>query len=392
MKKAWLIFFLAIISFLAGTDEYIIAGILDKIADTNHMSVSSAGQLITAFSISFGLLTPIVIVLTRKANRRNLLIIALLIFIVSNAAVALFSDFSIMILARIASGISAGLIEVTLLTIATAIADPHKKGSAIATIITGFSMALIIGVPLGRFFASIFDWRFIFVGLSVLGLLFIFVVHRVMPVMKGGEEVALKEQLLVLKNKRIASTLGITFIWMFSYSIVFSYISPYLLEVVKITGNMVSIGLLVYGLASIVGSKLGGFSTDRIGSVKTIYIGMAVNFVGLSAFSFIGESSLLFLFPLIIWGVAAWSSGPALQFSLITLAPSAASIILSLYTSISQLGMAFGSGLGGVIVKLGSLEMLTWTGAISVVLIIIIFININRSSKTNSVSLNKSIT
>ncbi|XRD25418.1 MFS transporter [Lysinibacillus fusiformis] len=308
MNKTWLIFFLAIISFLAGTDEYIIAGILDKIAETNDMSIASAGQLITAFSISFGLLTPLVIVLTRKMDRKKLLMIALIIFSLSNFLVATFGDYVVMFSARITSGISAGLIEVTLLTIATSIADSEKKGSAIATIITGFSMSLIIGVPLGRFLASIMDWRFIFIALSVLGILSLLLIYKLIPSMQVEEEKSLKEQLKILKNNRITFILIVTFLWMFSYSIVFSYISPYLLQVVKVSSNTVSIALLIYGLSSLVGSKLGGFSTDKYGAIKTIFLGMGINAIGLISFSLLGESSWVFLIPLIIWGIAAWSS------------------------------------------------------------------------------------
>ncbi|MGE7796433.1 MFS transporter [Lysinibacillus fusiformis] len=384
MNKTWLIFFLAIISFLAGTDEYIIAGILDKIAETNDMSIASAGQLITAFSISFGLLTPLVIVLTRKMDRKKLLMIALIIFSLSNFLVATFGDYVVMFSARITSGISAGLIEVTLLTIATSIADSEKKGSAIATIITGFSMSLIIGVPLGRFLASIMDWRFIFIALSVLGILSLLLIYKLIPSMQVEEEKSLKEQLKILKNNRITFILIVTFLWMFSYSIVFSYISPYLLQVVKVSSNTVSIALLIYGLSSLVGSKLGGFSTDKYGAIKTIFLGMGINAIGLISFSLLGESSWVFLIPLIIWGIAAWSSGPALQFRLISLAPTVASIILSLYTSISQLGMALGSGVGGLIINLGSFELLTWVGASSVILIFISLLIVNQKEIVKS--------
>lgn len=389
MNKSGLIFFLAMISFLIGTDEYIIVGILDKIAATSSISVSSVGQLITVFSISFGILTPIVIVFTRRMDRKKLLIIALLIFAVSNAAVALFSSFYAMFVARVGSGISAGLIEVTLLTIATSIADPHKKGSAIATVITGFSAALIVGVPLGRYFTSILDWRFLFIGLAVLGLLFMVIVHRLIPNLQGGKEVSLREELKGIQNKKIVYILGITFLWMFSYSVLFSYITPYLLQVIKITGNMVSISLLIYGVSGLVGSKLGGYSTDKLGSTKTLYFGMIINMIGISMFSFIGTASMLFFIPLIIWGLAAWSSGSAIQSKLISLAPAAASIILSLYTSISQLGMAFGSGIGGVIVKISSLEMLIWAGAASLVLVVLLLVHIQPANQAEAVVLNK---
>lgn len=84
MTGAWKVYFLAIVSFLVGTSEYIISGILDKIADSLGITITAAGQLITIFSMVYAILTPILMALTAKVERRKLLVYSLGIFVIAN--------------------------------------------------------------------------------------------------------------------------------------------------------------------------------------------------------------------------------------------------------------------------------------------------------------------
>ncbi|REK75580.1 MFS transporter [Paenibacillus paeoniae] len=363
MYRSWTIYLLAFISFLAGTSEYIIAGILDKISATHHISVASAGQLITVFSVSFGIGTPLLIALTSRMDRKKLLVYSLIVFSIFNGLIAFFSAFELLLVSRIISGLSAGVIEVTLLTIATRLASPSKQGSAIATIIIGFSTALVLGVPLGRSIASTYDWRLIFIGLSILGLLFLILITLVIPRMKAEEFVPLRKQFMVLKERQTTLTLLAAFLWMGTYSIMYSYISPFMLSVVGIHEQWISTSLFVFGIASLMGSKLGGLGTDHWGVSRTLVIGMSLHLASLLLLIALGQFVVAFFILFMLWGLAAWSSGPPLQYKLITLNPGATSIILSLFTSVSQLGMATGAGLGGLVIQHSSLSYITWVGA-----------------------------
>lgn len=110
MKHMGKIYLLAIISFLNGTSEYVIAGILDRIADSNQISVSSAGQLITVFSIAFGAGTPFLIALTARLERKKLLVYALSLFSVINVLITFLSSYELLMSARILSAFCAGVI------------------------------------------------------------------------------------------------------------------------------------------------------------------------------------------------------------------------------------------------------------------------------------------
>ncbi|MEH7576238.1 MFS transporter [Priestia megaterium] len=377
----WKIYLLAIISFLNGTSEYVIAGILDRIAKANNISVSSAGQLITVFSIAFGAGTPFLIAMTARLERKKLLVYALTVFSVINILIAIITGYEMLMAARIISALSAGVIQVTLLTLAAVLAAPGKQGGAIATVVMGNSTALVVGVPIGRVVASHYDWNVIFIGLGVVGLLLSALTLFTIPKTVAEEPVPLREQFKFLMKPRISAYLLITFLWLGSYSVVFTYISPYFLNTFGMSNQGVTTALFIFGIASAIGSKLGGFSTDKWGSFRTLTGGMLLHAIALLLFPFIGQFAFLFYVLLIFWALAAWSSGTPIQFQLISLAPAAASIVLSLHSAAGQLGMAAGAGIGGIAVKNGLLNYIPWIGAFALAVSVVVIVADNVLSK-----------
>ncbi|MEH7023814.1 MFS transporter [Priestia megaterium] len=377
----WKIYLLAIISFLNGTSEYVIAGILDRIAEANNISVSSAGQLITVFSIAFGAGTPFLIAMTARLERKKLLVYALTVFSVINILIAIITGYEMLMAARIISALSAGVIQVTLLTLAAVLAAPGKQGGAIATVVMGNSTALVVGVPIGRVVASHYDWNVIFIGLGVVGLLLSALTLFTIPKTVAEEPVPLREQFKFLMKPRISAYLLITFLWLGSYSVVFTYISPYFLNTFGMSNQGVTTALFIFGIASAIGSKLGGFSTDKWGSFRTLTGGMLLHAIALLLFPFIGQFAFLFYVLLIFWALAAWSSGTPIQFQLLSLAPAAASIVLSLHSAAGQLGMAAGAGIGGIAVKNGLLNYIPWIGAFALAVSVVVIVADNVLSK-----------
>ncbi len=384
MSNSLKIYMLAIISFLVGTSEFIIAGILDKVAADVGVSVAAAGQLITVFSLAYAFGTPILMGLTARVERRRLLLYALGAFAVGNLIAVALPGFAFLIVSRIVLALSTGVFVVTSLTVASKLAPAGKQGSAIATLVMGFSTALIIGVPLGRLAASAYDWPYIFGAIGLLALLAMLLIVAVIPQSDGEAPVPLSNQLSLLKQPKIAIALSVTFLWIGGYSIVYTYISPFLLNVTKLSEQGVSMALFAFGIASLIGSKLGGISTDRWGAPRTLVTGMLLHTVALLLLTFAGSSAML-VFPLLmLWAFTAWSSGPTQQYHLMTLAPEASGIMLSLNSSILQLGMAAGAGLGGVITQQASLSSITWIGATGVILAAAIATTFFRSTRTRS--------
>ncbi|CAH1199599.1 MFS transporter [Paenibacillus sp. JJ-223] len=372
MSKQLKIVVLALVSFLVGTSEYIIAGILDRIAATMHISLIAAGQLITVFSLVYALGTPVIIALTSRFDRRKLLLYFLGLFVIANVLAFLLPGYEWFIAARILMALGAGVVVVTALTVASKIAPEGKQASAIATVITGFTASLIVGVPLGRLVAASWDWKLVFAGIAFLGLLSMLVIASTIPPLEAEAHVPLKKQLSLLKQPRIGLALLVTFFWLGGYSITYTYISPYLIEISGMSEAVLSTTLLAFGIASLIGSKAGGYSADRQGVKRTLLVGMALHVFSLAMLNWTSHSSFAIVAVLILWSFAAWSSGPTQQYHLVTMAPESSSIMLSLNSSVMQLSMAAGAGIGGIAVSAISLSSITWIGAAGVAIAFVV--------------------
>ncbi|KGP80314.1 MULTISPECIES: MFS transporter [unclassified Paenibacillus] len=374
MSNTWKIYVLALVSFLVGTSEYVIAGILDRISDTMNISLIAAGQLITIFSLVYALGTPIIIALTSRMDRRKLLLYFLGLFVIGNVLAYLLPGYGLFIAARVLMALGAGVVVVTALTVAAKISAEGKQASAIATVITGFTASLIVGVPLGRMVAAAWDWKLIFAGIAVLGIIAMVVIASTIPSSEGETPVPLKKQLALLKQPRIGFALLVTFFWLGGYSIAYTYISPYLVSIAGMSETLLSSALLAFGIASLIGSKSGGYSADRMGVKRTLIMGMALHVISLLMLNVTAHSGAVLFIVLILWSFSAWSSGPTQQYNLVTMAPESSGIMLSLNSSVMQLAMAAGAGIGGIAVSAVSLSSITWIGALGVVIAMIIII------------------
>lgn len=379
MSNTLKIYILAIVSFLVGTSEYIISGILDTIADSLEITLAAAGQLITIFSLVYAIFTPILMGITSSIDRRKLMIFSLGLFVIGNILAFILPGYGLFVVARVVMALGAGMVVVTALTIAAKIAPEGKQGSAIATVVMGFTASLIIGVPLGRIISSLLGWKVIFGGIALLGILAMIIIRASIPLIKGDKHVPLVKQLALLKKSRVTLGLAITFFWLGGYSIAYTYLSPYLLNVSGIEEKLLSGALLIFGIASLFGSKFGGFSTDRWGVQKTLLGGMSLHIIMLILLSLVTNYYISVLTILILWSFAAWSSGPTQQYNLATIEPESSGILLGLNQSVMQLAMAAGAGIGGIFVEKVSLSSVTWIGALGVTISIVLTLALSRA-------------
>ena len=278
--------------------------------------------------------------------------------------------------------LGAGLVVVTALTIAAKIAPEGKQGSSIATVVMGFTASLIIGVPVGRIISSALGWKAVFGGIALLGILAMIIIRATIPLIEGDKSVPLVKQLALLKKRKVTIGLAITFFWLGGYSIAYTYLSPYLLNVSGIGKNYLSGVLLIFGIASLVGSKFGGFSTDHWGVQKTLIGGMLLHIIMLVLLSLVTNSYISVLIILILWSFAAWSSGPTQQYNLATIEPESSGILLGLNQSVMQLAMAAGAGIGGIFVEKISLSSVTWIGALGVTIAIVATLTLSRAQSS----------
>jgi DHA1 family putative efflux transporter-like MFS transporter len=378
MSNSLKILLLAIVTFFVGTSEYVIAGFLDIIAKDTGISIASAGQLISIFSLSYAIGTPILVALTARMDRRTLLITSLVTFVIGNAMVIFLPGYLPLLLSRVVLALSAGIFLTVAITMATKLAKPEKIGSAISTVVMGFSTSFVIGIPLGRLVAANMNWKLNFAALGFLGFVAIFILMAAIPRTEGETPVPLVKQLAFLKNPKILMALVVIFFWILGYSIAFTYITPFLLNVANMSTSTISVALFIFGFASMIGAKIGGSATDKWGVRKTLLSGLIFHAISLALLALSAHSIVAVLLVLVLWSLSLWSSGPTQQVNLVSQAPEASSIMISLYSSTQQLSMAIGAGLGGIVLKNMPISSVVWFGALGVAIAAVLAIRVIR--------------
>ena len=365
------IFVLALATFVAGTVELVIAGIINMIAEDLHVSVGAVGQLVSVFSLVFAFGAPVLIALTSKVEKRKLLLIAMLTFLGGNILSIVSPNFTTLLIARIILAASCSIVVVTSVTMAAKTVATELRGRAIGLIFMGLSASLVLGVPLGTIIGENFGWRMTFVLVSVLSIVSMVGIIKFLPQVPPQPAIPLLKQIATLKSKKIASIQLISVLELTGHFIVYTYFTLFLKTTMDLSTNMISMVLLVFGIAGITGGWIGGWASDKFGGAKTILTFLILFAVSLFLLPYSTGSMISLLIVVVLYGVMVWALSPAVQKYLAESAPDSSDIQLGLNTSFLHLGVALGSGLGGLLVDYYSVTINTWVAGIMVVLALI---------------------
>lgn len=377
------ILLLALTTFVAGANEYILAGILDLVSSGLHTPVEITGQLITIYALVYGLCVPVVVALTSHIGRRSVLVASMLTYALVSAACFLVDGFWVFASLRVLQALSGGMAVITALSTAAVIAGPERRGRAIATIIMGFTLSLIVAVPVGREIALRWGWNSVFLVVGVLGLLATFGQRLTLPALAPAATIALRKQAAMLKRPAIAGGLLVTMLWMGGYVVTYSYLTPYLLQVQHVASGWISPLLLLFGIASPIGSRTGGSHTDRHGHHATLVKGKLMMMAALAAMALsalmLPHGSLPVLAGiLIVWSIASWACGPSQQVRMASLDADASGVLVGLNQSAMQIGIAVGSACGGLAAGTAGLASLPWLSASIVAVALVLMVALRQ--------------
>jgi MFS transporter, DHA1 family, putative efflux transporter len=362
------IYILTIAVFFTATSELVIAGILNVLAVQMHISVALTGQLITVYSLAFAIGAPIVVSLTARMGRKKLLLLAMLVFIIGNFLSVISSNFTMLIASRIILGMSSGVLLVAAFSAAAKMVTPERIGSTLGTIILGFSSAMILGVPIGIALTHLFSWQMIFLFLGGGSLIILVIMAFMLPEIEGDAPVPFSRQFTVLANPVILSALLLVLFRETGNSVMFTYLSSFLDTILHQSASHIGFIMLTFGIAGAIGSCIGGSAVDKWGSIRMIIISMAVHVVTLSLLPLVTHSFQLAIALLSMWVMSMFIMGPATQTYFIERAPQSSNLIISLNTSVTQVGLATGAGVGGVAVTLNTTALYNpWVAAVALI-------------------------
>ncbi|MED1952694.1 MFS transporter [Brevibacillus centrosporus] len=349
MKRS-ILYVLTLGIFLTATSELIVGGILPIMAEDLHISVALAGQLITAFSLAYAIGTPIAVALTSHLERKKVLLGALLVFILG-CLLALWSpSFLILLGSRVVVGTSAGLFLVVSFGAVSRLVSPDKIGSSISTLILGFSAALVLGTPIGIAISNSMGWRVIFLFLAILGAVLLLVLIRLLPTMEGSPPVPFRSQLQLLLHPVLLLTFSFTLFRESGISMMNTYVSPYLVQVLHYSISETGLLMLVLGLIGVLGARLGGHAADKWGTRRIILFSIVVLAASFALLPLMVTSPIMGAALLGVAFGTLFFVSPSIQTYLIQLSPASADLLLSVHSSFIQLGLASGAAIGGLLI------------------------------------------
>ncbi|QRG68690.1 MFS transporter [Brevibacillus choshinensis] len=362
------IYILAIAAFVVGTVELIIGGILDIVAEDLHVSISTAGWLITLFSVVFALSAPVLQAMTANVERKELLLWTLAVFFVGNAISSLSPSYWILMLGRMLSASSGSLIIVLSITIASSIAQEEFRARAIGTIFMGVSGSLVLGVPIGLVIGNAFGWRAPFIFISVLTLASMVAIYAFLPKIPPRPTIPLRQQLATLKKPKIISAQFTSVFMLTGHLTLYAYFTPFLKTALNVSSVWVSFIYFVFGLSAVCGGGIGGWVADKWGSTRSILSIIAAFAAVMFLIPAVTSSLYLFLIVMVLWSMLSWAITPAQQNYLIESAPESYEIQQGLNTSALHLGIALGSAVGGMVITHASVLSTPWVGGIFVLI------------------------
>jgi predicted MFS family arabinose efflux permease len=364
-----LLYLLALGTFAIGTESFMIAGLLPRIAGDLQVSVAQAGLLVTAFALSYAVGGPLIAIATSGARRRTVLVGGMALFAVGNALAWASHNYGGLLAARILLALTAGLYTPSANALASAIAPPAQRGRALAIVSGGMTVAIVFGVPLGTLLGNHFGWRATFAAVALLsaGAALALALRLPASLGDGAPAASLRARLAAARLPGVLPALLVTMLWGTGAYSVLTYLAPYLKQVAGMPGEQMSLVLLMWGLAAAAGLAVGGRANDRLGSLKVVVPSLALlggAFYYLAIMGRSGHWPLAALLPAIaLWGFTVWSFYPAQMSSLVERSGVAlAPVVLSLNASFQYAGFSFGALLGGVAVARLSPGQVGWVG------------------------------
>jgi predicted MFS family arabinose efflux permease len=374
---------LAVATFAIGTTEFVIVGLIPGMAVDLGVSVPVAGLLVSLYALSITVGTPIFSALTGRFPRRGLIIALMAIFTASNLAAALAPNYAALLAARIVMGVAHGVFFGVGATVATSLVPKSKSGSAVAVMMGGLTVAMVIGVPLGSWIGQMFTWRVPFFIVTAMGAVALLgLIWQLPRNIEQPAPASFWSQIGLLTNKRLALMYLLTSISFGGTFIVFTFLAPILTDITGVAESTVGIALLLFGGATVVGNFAGGRLTDAIGtrrSMTVLLVGLIVSF-GLIPVAIHNATAILAVIA--VWGVFAFAIPPVMQAGVVTVAeevaPGAIGTASGMNIAAFNLGISSGSFIGGRLLEGPGLMMTPYAAIVMAVLALMLVVTAMR--------------
>jgi predicted MFS family arabinose efflux permease len=330
---------LAVGMFAIGTDGFVMAGVLPELANTFQVSIGAAGQVTTAYALSYALLAPTVATIAGNMPRKMLLLAGLTVFIAANLATAAAPNFGFAILMRVLTGLGAAMFAPTASGAGVLLVPPQRRGFALSIIIGGLTTATALGSPIGSVIGALGDWRWTMIFVSGLGSIAFLGVTVFLSDIPTPPALDLAKRLAPLRDSRVVLTLMTTLLSMGGFFTVYTYFSVVFDRAVDGSPLVFGALLVAWGVAGTFGNLFTGRLVDRLGARKVLLTVLTLAAIDMASFTWTGANVWTATVAIAIWGVFSWGVQAPQQSRLVSLQPTLAPVVLGLNNTGTYLGV-----------------------------------------------------
>lgn len=348
----WPLLALAIGAFGIGVTEFSPMGMLPVIAEGVHVSIPSAGMLVSAYAIGVMVGAPVMTLLFSRGGKRTALMALMAIFTLGNILSALSPDYWTLLASRVVTSLNHGAFFGLGSVVAASLVPKEKQASAVATMFMGLTIANVGGVPLATWVGQHIGWRSAFAGTAVLGLITMTALWLALPASSAGKRPDVLRELKVLARPQVVIALLTTVLGASAMFSLYTFVAPMLQDLTGASGGFVTLALVLIGVGFTLGNWLGGRVADwSLDGATAIFLGaLAVIMVGMP---FVIGSPAGAAVMLLLWGGAAFAIVPPVQMRVMQAAQDAPGLASSINIGAFNFGNAIGAAVGGAVISAG---------------------------------------
>ena len=367
--KNWLpLLGLTCAAFIFNTSEFIPIGLLSDIAEDFSTTEAHAGMLISVYAWVVMVLSLPLMLLVSKIELRKLMLSTIVMFMVCQLLSSFSTTYSMLMASRIGVACTHAIFWSIVSPLAVSIVPDHSRPLALSMIVTGTSIAMIFGLPLGRLIGLSIGWRTTFLCVGIIAFITAGYLMLCLPKVPNKGGFTLHNLPALLKNPLLIGLYILSLLVATSYYTGYSYIEPFLKQVAGLSDGWITTTLMIFGGAGIIGS----FSFSRFYPknsfrfMNTVLLGIAASLL-LFRLSALLPATVIMLCA--VWGMAVTAFNVALQAEIINYSPqNATSISMSIFSGIFNLGIGCGTLLGGYVCTYISIDKIGYVGGVVAVM------------------------
>ena len=347
--KKWLpVISLTLSTFIFNTSEFIPIGLLTSIADDFAITESKAGLLITIYAWVVALASLPLMMAFAKTENKKLMLSLVALFTASHILSGFSISYVMLMISRIGVACSHAVFWSIVTPLAVHVAPEGHRSTALSMIITGSSIAMIVGLPLGRAVGLMVGWRVTFLLIAILSAIVLCLLAAFLPKVPSDNNISLKTLPTLVSTPALLCIFVMTALTITGHFTAYSYIEPFLGQAAGFTNGEITMVLSAFGVIGIIVSVLFSKYYDRhqFAFLRVAVLGICICTLLLGISS---GNSFIMVFTCLLWGLSINCFNISLQSCIIDYSPFGTAIAMSIYSGIYNVGIGAGALVGGIV-------------------------------------------